>query len=117
MTRRLLICTTDPLAAALLAAAVELDGQDPRFPEPGEPARAALLRVRPAVVLIDCDYPEACDDIFVGPALMLGVRVVLLRTPHSRIDPSAIAANRGLEVLDLPADQEALADLLRRASA
>lgn len=117
MTRPILICTTDPLAAALLAAAVELDGHDPRFPEPDEPARAALVRIRPAVVLVDCDYPDACDDTFVGPALMLGVRIVLLRSPHSRTDPTEIAAHRGLEVLDLPAHQDALADLLRRASA
>ena len=66
---------------------------------------------------MDCDYPEACDDTFVGPALMLGIRIVLLRSPRSRTDPSAIAASRGLDVLDLPARQDALADLLRRASA
>lgn len=117
MTRPILICTTDPMAAALLAAAVELDGQDPRFPEPGEPARAALVRIRPTLVLMDCDYPEACDDTFVGPALMLGVHIVLIRSPHSRTDPTPIATHRGLEVLDLPANQDALADLLRRASA
>jgi hypothetical protein len=117
VTRPVLICTTDPLAAALLAAAVALDGQDPSFPEADEPARSALLRLRPALVLMDCDFPEACGDSFVGPALMLDVRIVLLRSPRSRMDPSAIAANRGLEVLFLPSDQDALADLLRRASA
>src|SRR3954471_24023298 len=54
-----LIISSDPLAAALLGAAVELAGHQPHFVRTEERARAALLRARPRLVLVDCDHDEA----------------------------------------------------------
>lgn len=114
--RVVLICTSDPLETALLAAAAELEGQRPIFPHPDEPARAALVRLRPPLVLIDCDYPDACDDAFLGPATMLGTRVVIVRSPRSRIDPTPVALRHGLAVLNLPADHDRIPDAFRTVS-
>ena len=108
-----LICTSDPLETALLAAAAELAGERPRFPDPDEPARAALVRLRPHLVLIDCDYPDACDDAFLGPATMLGTRVVIVRSPRSKVDPTAVAVRHGLAVLHLPTDHDRIPDVFR----
>lgn len=109
-----LIFSSDPLAAALLGAAVELAGHAPHYPLPnGEAARAALLRTRPRLVLIDCDHEESCSDAFVGPALMTGARILLFRSRHTVRDVSDLARRLDLEVLEMPADSEALTRRLR----
>ena len=107
-----LILSPDPLAAALLGAAVELAGHAPHFARQAENARGALLRVRPRIVLVDCDDEEACTDAFVGPALMTGGKVHLFRSPHTRRDTTAFAERLGLHELALPLEHEALATLL-----
>ena len=102
-----LILSVDPLAAALLGAAVELAGHAPAFSQDGESSRAALLRVRPRVALLDCDHEESCSEAFVGPALMTGARVVLFRSRRTR--PSSDFAHRmGLAVIILPDGVEQL---------
>jgi hypothetical protein len=114
-----LIFSADPLAAALLGAAVDLAGHVPGFPKPDETARAALLRVRPGVALVDCDHEEACSDGFVGPALMTGAKVLLVQSRRTKRDATELAKRLGLVVAQMPMDHQALArlldDLLRSA--
>src|SRR4029077_4532677 len=50
-----LVLSSDPLAAALPGAAIELAGHAPTFQQADESPRGALLRLRPALVVIDCD--------------------------------------------------------------
>ena len=107
-----LIFFADPLSAALLGAAVELAGFAPRFAQANEGARAALLRLRPRVVLIDCDHEEACAESFVGPALMTGARVQLFRTKHSTRDADETARRLGIAIAALPMEHDALAALI-----
>lgn len=109
----ILVLSDDPFSAALLGAATELAGYVPRFPLPDEPVRAALRRVRPRLVLVDCDHAEACTDEFVGPAIMMGSRVLLVRSRRTVSDPGEFAERLGLRVLDLPVDHEPLSRLLR----
>jgi hypothetical protein len=111
--RDVLILSPDPLAAALLGAAAEVAGDQPHFPEPREAARDALLRVRPDVILIDCADEEACTDVFVGPALMTGARVLLVDTKHHGERGASVARRLGLEILHLPDDNELLLGRLR----
>ena len=80
-----LVLSSDPLAAALVGAAIELAGHAPRFPLADEAPRAALLRVRPRLVVIDCDHEDACSDSFIGPALMTGSRVLLVRSRRTHV--------------------------------
>ena len=107
-----LILSADPLAAALLGAAVELAGHVPHFPGPGEPARAALLRLRPRAALIDCDHGEGCTQSFIGPALMTGAKVQLFSSHRTTLDARGIAQRLGLSIATLPMEQDALATLL-----
>ena len=79
--RSVLVVSTDALAAALLGALVEIEGYTPYFLREGEQPRDALRRVRPATALIDCDPPEACGAAVIGPAKMMGTRVVLFGRP------------------------------------
>jgi hypothetical protein len=112
-----LVLSTDPLGAALLGAAIELSGHIPRFAQSDEPARAALLRIRPRLVIIDCDHTDACSEAFIGPALMTGSRVVLFRSRRTRRDGGELAARMGLHVIDMPAEHEALTRVLHDALA
>jgi hypothetical protein len=108
-----LIFSEDPLAAALIGAAVELVGFKPAFPTNGEAARDALLRVRPRLVLVDCDHDAACAPSFFGPALMTGARLLLVGSPRADRDAAGLAQRFGLRALTLPADADAIATLLR----
>jgi len=107
-----LIFSEDPLAAALVGAAVELIGCHAAFATDGEPPRSALIRVRPRLVLVDCDDEGACGPSFIGPALMTGARVVLVGSSRSRRDPRTLAASFGLRAMTLPADVDAIRSLL-----
>ena len=108
-----LIFSEDPLAAALIGAAVELVGYAPAFPTGGGSARDALLRSRPRLVLVDCEHETACTPGFFGPALMTGARVLLVGSRRAGRDPVAVGEQFGLRALSLPADLDAIAHLLR----
>jgi hypothetical protein len=107
-----LILSADPLAAALLGAAVELAGHAPHFPTPDEGARTALRRLRPRAVLIDCGHEEACSEAFIGPALMTGARVQLFASQHTPSDARDVARRLGLTIAELPMEHDSLATLL-----
>jgi hypothetical protein len=109
---RVLVLSSDPLAAALLGAAIELAGYAPDFPHATESARVALLRARPRLVVVDCDHEEGCSDAFVGPALMTGSRVLLFRSHRTERDASALSTRLGLRVAEMPMDHAALSRLL-----
>ena len=110
--RDVLLLSADPLASALLGAAVELAGHAPRFPRAGETARDALRRLRPHAVLIDCDH-DSCSDEFIGPALMTGARVQLYRSRRTTRDVGDVARRLGLSVVEFPMEPDALTALLR----
>jgi hypothetical protein len=107
-----LLLSADPLASALVGAAVELAGHAPRFPRAGESARDALRRVRPRAVLVDCDH-EACSEGFIGPALMTGARVQLFRSRRTQRDASDVARRMGLSIVEFPMEPDALTAFLR----
>lgn len=115
MTRHaVLVFSSDPLAAALLGASIELSGHDPHFPHVRESSRSALLRVRPKLVLIDCDHEESCSETFVGPALMTGSKVLLFRSRRTERDIGDLADRLGVTVMDLPGQHQTLSEMLRR---
>ena len=108
-----LVFSSDPLSGALLGAAVELGGYHPHFAAADEPARGALLRVRPRVVLIDCDHEESCSEEFVGPALMTGARVLLIRSGRTVRDMTDFAMRLSVRIVDMTVEHGVLGDILR----
>lgn len=105
-----LIISHDPVVAALVGAAVELAGLAPSFPAPGESPRNALRRMRPSLVLADCDREDTASESFVGPTLMTGARMaVFCSAAHTACERTkAIADRHGLAFFTLPDDTEAL---------
>jgi len=108
----ILIVATDPLAGALLGAAVELAGYLPVFPREGESARDALRRARPCAILVDCDSDDACSESFFGPALMVGATIAIFTSSRSRRALEPIAEQYGVRVFELPIEFGALKALL-----
>jgi len=108
-----LILSADALAAALVGAAVELAGHQPHFPESHEAARTALRRVRPRLVVVDCDHRDACAEAFVGPALMTGAQLLLFDSRRHGDGGITVARRLGLDLVHLPDDHEVLARRLR----
>lgn len=108
-----LILSADALAAALLGAAVELAGHQPHFPESHEVAREALRRVRPRLVVVDCDHRDACAEAFVGPALMTGARLLLFDSKRHGDQGVSVARRLGLDVVHLPEDHDVFVRRLR----
>jgi hypothetical protein len=108
-----LIFSSDPLAAALLGAAVELAGHLPYFQQKGESSRSALLRVRPRLALIDCDHEESCSEEFIGPAMMTGARILLFRSPRTKRDMSEMSDRLALRTVDMPAEHAVLTTLFK----
>lgn len=108
-----LILSADVLAAALLGAAVELAGHEPHFPESHEVARDALRRVRPRLVVVDCDHKDACAEAFVGPALMTGAQLLLFDSRRRADHGVTVARRLGLDVVHLPDDHDVLVRRLR----
>ena len=109
-----LVLSSDPLAAALLGAAIALAGHAPRFPQSAEASRAALMRIRPRLVVIDCDHADGCSDEFIGPVLMTGSRVLLFKSRRTRRDVTELTGRLGLRVMDMPMEHESLAQVLNQ---
>ena len=72
------------------------------------------MRVRPQLVLIDCDHEESCSDEFVGPALMTGARILLFRSHRTQRDMSAFADRLKLRVMDMPTEHSVFSALLEQ---
>ena len=111
-----LILSADALAAALLGAAVELAGHQPHFPKTNEVAREALRRVRPRLVVVDCDHDGACEESFVGPVIMTGALLLLFDSQRHGDGGVNVARRLGLDVVHLPDDHEVLVRKLRELS-
>jgi hypothetical protein len=112
-TSSALILAADPMAGALMAAAVELTGIPPVFALAGEHGKAALLRCRPRYILLSHDEPCARDDSVLGPALMTGARIFIFGT-HDQVTPlRPLLARHNVETIILPLEVDALRALLR----
>lgn len=114
VSHTVLVLSSDPLASALLGAAIELAGHVPRFPQSEEAPRSALMRVRPRLVMIDCDHPDGCSDAFIGPALMSGSRVLLFKSRRTRRDVSELTERLGVRVMDMPTEHGTITQLLQQ---
>jgi hypothetical protein len=108
----ILIVATDPLAGALLGAAVELAGYAPAFPLEGEAAREALRRTKPCAVLLDCDSDDACREAFFGPAIMMGASIAIFTSSRARRTLQPVAAQFGVRLFGLPIDFGELKSML-----
>ena len=107
-SRKVLVLSDEPMAAALLAMLLELEGYDPVFALGSESPDAALARVKPLlVVLVDHELDVAKSDLFLARAARRQVGVVFFGTRASAT-PSAWAESRRVPWFRMPVDGSTL---------
>lgn len=107
-----LILSPDPLVGALFGALVDLTGLRPVYPTANETAMAAVRRLRPTLLLIDCADPCATDEAVLGPSMMTGVRRFLFGTEADLRELTVLAARYQLETIMIPGDVDRLTEIL-----
>ena len=111
-----LVLSHDALTAALLGALLEIHGYTPYFPDGEESPRDSLRRVRPGIVLVDCEQDTACSEAFFGPATMTGARVIMFSASRTRQEVGSFAARYGFDWFILPVDLPSFAKVVKGAT-
>jgi len=114
--RPVLVLSSDDLAGALLAALAESAGLSPVFARPAETPRDALRRLRPDVVLVDCEHETACTEQFLGPVRMTGATALVFGRGADAERLRSLADQHRVRVFTLPLDAEELARAIRDAT-
>jgi hypothetical protein len=115
--KKVLILSDEPMAAALLAMLLELEGYDPAFALDNESADSALARVKPLlVVLVDQTLDVAKSDIFLARAARRQVGVVLFGAKGSSAPP-AWATSRRVPWFRMPIDGTTLRRAIEESTA
>ena len=115
-TRAVLVLSTDDLAGALLGALAETAGLAPAFAGESETPRDALRRLRPDLVLIDCEHELACTEQFLGPVRMTGATALVFGRGADAQRLRALGDAHRLRVFTLPVDAEELARVIRETT-
>lgn len=114
---QVLIVARDANIASLMESLVEVAGHRPSHPAADERPLAALARLRPDVLLLDCDHTLSTSDTLQGAARDAGSRVVLFSAAHPAWELDRFAQRRGLRSVALPAGPaaigQAIADAMR----
>src|SRR4051812_6829948 len=94
------IIARDPMTGALIGSLAQVSGFEATFPSETETAATAIARLRPDVVLIDCD--SADGDACLTPVSEYGGAVVLFSPWRDEPDVRELASRRGLRHFALP---------------
>lgn len=100
---QVLIVARDANIASLMESLVEVAGYRPAHPADDERPLAALLRLRPDVLLLDCDHSLAANEAVEAAAREAGTRVVLFSAAHPAWELERYAQRKGLRAIALPA--------------
>ncbi len=109
---QVLVLSGDLLVSALLGALLESEGFEPKYVGDGETNRDALVRLRPAVVLIDCEDAELCSDAFLGPAMMMGAKAIVFGGERSTVRLDDVRDRLGARPLVLPVRAGQLSEII-----
>jgi hypothetical protein len=110
-----LILSTDAVTSALLSILAELEGYTPLFGTSDESPVESLSRLKPRLVLVDCDHSAACTDALFDLARSTDAKVVIFSPGRMRDEVRAFAEERSLPWFALPIDRRTLARTLRAA--
>lgn len=112
---QVLIVARDANIESLMEALVEVAGYRPAHPAADERPLAALARMRPQVLLLDCDHTLATSDGLQAATREAGSQIVLFSASHPRWELDRFAQRRGLRSVALPADPAAIGQAIADA--
>jgi AmiR/NasT family two-component response regulator len=98
----ILVIAREPLIQTLMCSLVDLSGHRAAQPWSDESVAESVTRVRPHLVLLDCEHDEACEDAAYLAAASVGAPVLLFTPSRSRAEVADLAAERGLQSMALP---------------
>jgi CheY-like chemotaxis protein len=98
----ILVIAKEPLIQTLMCSLVDLSGHRATWKWSDESVADALARVRPQLLLLDCEHDEACEDGAYLAAASVGASVLLFTPSRSRAEVADLAAERGLHSIALP---------------
>jgi len=98
----ILVIAKEPLIQTLMCSLVDLSGHHAAKPNSDETVADSIARVRPRVVLLDCEHDAACEDDAYRAASSVGAVVLLFTPSRSHAEVADLAAVRGLRSMALP---------------
>ena len=98
----ILVIAKEPLIQTLMCSLVDLSGHQAVQPRSDESVTSSIARVRPRVLLLDCEHDSACEDDAYRAATSVGATVLLFTPSRSRAEVADLAAARGLQSMALP---------------
>ena len=98
----ILVIAKEPLIQTLMCSLVDLSGHSAMQPLTDETVSASILRVRPHLLLLDCEHDNACQDAAYLAASSVGAEVLMFTPARSGAEAADFAAARGLRSLALP---------------
>lgn len=110
-----LVMTENAALERMLFGLLDAAGCEPALPGIDERATGALMRVRPAAVLLDCEHPAAVSDRFYDFADEHGIGVLVYGRDLMEVDVELIARQQNVCSLPLPASSQRLADAVAGA--
>jgi DNA-binding NtrC family response regulator len=109
----ILVIAKEPLIQTLMCSLVDLAGHHAAQPHGDETVAAAVARVRPRLVLLDCEHDGACEDEAYLAAASVGAEVLLFTPSRSHAEVADLAAARGLRSMALPIRLHEFSETLR----
>jgi DNA-binding response OmpR family regulator len=98
----ILVVAKEPLIQTLMCSLVDLSGHRASVPRDDEGVAAAIRRVRPQLVLLDCEHDASCEEGAYAAASSVNASVLLFTPARTRSEVADFAAGRGLRSLALP---------------
>lgn len=102
MSSTILVIAKEPLIQTLMCSLVDLSGHRASLPRGDETVAASICRIRPQLVLLDCEHDAACEEEAYAAAASVHAPVLLFTPSRSHAEVADFAANRGLRSLALP---------------
>jgi len=102
MSSVVLVIAKEPLIQTLMCSLVDLSGHRASVPRGDETVAAAIRRVCPQLVLLDCEHDASADQDAYDAASSIPAHVLLFTPARSHSEVADFAAGRGLRSLALP---------------
>jgi DNA-binding NtrC family response regulator len=98
----ILVIAKEPLIQTLMCSLVDLSGHRASQAHGDESVAAAIGRVRPQLLLLDCEHDCACEEEAYDAAASVGAEVLLFTPSRTNAEVAELARGRGLRSMALP---------------